>query len=128
MNDTRPLALIIEDNKDEVLIFTKALQVAGFEVEGLRTGEEALERLQEIVPDIVLLDLHLPRITGADILRQIKGAERLATTQVLVLTGDLQIADRLRGEADLMLIKPIGFTELIRVASGFVPPAGADDE
>ncbi len=58
------LAIVIEDEKDLALIFAEALAAAGFRPEIFYDGEPALSRLIEIVPEIIVLDLNLPNITG----------------------------------------------------------------
>ena len=57
-----PTALIIEDDEDMGTIFAAAMQQAGYETEVIADGRAALSRLQEIVPDMVVLDLHLPGV------------------------------------------------------------------
>ena len=67
---SHPLALIIEDNQDQAEILAMALQAAGFETEIIQDGYEALRRLEAIVPDMVVLDMYLPRVSGTGILLQ----------------------------------------------------------
>ncbi len=116
-------ALVIEDERDEAVFFAHAMQAAGFETEIIRAGDTALARLAVVVPDVVVLDLHLPRIAGADVLHQIRGDARLAETRVIIVTGDPQMAESLRDEADLVLIKPIGFDQLCGLAARLVSVA-----
>ena len=117
---SRQFALVIEDDRDEAIIFARALQTAGFETEVVRSGDTALARLAALVPDVVLLDLNLPRVTGADVLHQIRADSRLAKTRVIIVTGDPQGAELVRSEADLVLIKPISFTQLCDMAMRLV--------
>lgn len=105
-------ALIIEDDEDLSLIFSEALQAAGFETEIIRRGDVALERLATTTPDVVVLDLHLPRVAGMDILHQIRTDKRLAGTRVIVATAHPNMAETLRDEADLVLLKPVSFSQL----------------
>lgn len=113
------LALVVEDNKDEATIFARALENAGFETEIIRSGDAALARLAVVVPDLVVLDLRLPYIPGTDVLRRIRSDGRLAETHVIVVTGDPQMAENLAGEVDLVLIKPISFSQLRGLAAHF---------
>ena len=105
-------ALIIEDDSDLACIFAEALQAAGFSTSIVEDGERAMARLAVSQPDIVVLDLHLPRVSGADILRHIRADERLSDSRVIVATADPRLADMLPGHADLVLIKPISFRQL----------------
>ena len=108
----KPLALIVEDEKDLSDIFAEALQHADFATEVVRDGQLALNRLAEIVPALVLLDLHLPNVAGTDILKYIRQDERLAKTQVIVVTADARSAEFLRTDAELVLVKPVRFSQL----------------
>jgi DNA-binding response OmpR family regulator len=107
-----PIALIIEDEDDLAFIFAEAVKEAGFEIQIIKTGDEALERLVDVVPDLVVLDLHLPRVVGTDILDRIRDDERLDETRVIVATADAHRAEVLRERADLVLLKPIGYQQL----------------
>ena len=111
------LALIVEDDRDQASLFARALQTAGFETEVARAGDTALARLAVVVPDVVVLDLGLPQVLGSDVLHRIRSDPRLANTQVIVVTGDPPRAESLRGEADLVLLKPIGFNQLCDLAT-----------
>jgi len=106
------LALIIEDERDLATIFSNALEAAGFQTEIINAGDKAVERLADIVPDVVILDLHLPRVAGTDILQRIRADARFADTRVLVTTADARMAETLADQADLVLIKPISFSQL----------------
>jgi DNA-binding response OmpR family regulator len=114
------LALIVEDDKDEAELFARALQTAGFETEIARAGDTALARLAVVVPDVVVLDLGLPQVLGTDVLHQIRSDPRFAKTQVIVITGDPPRAENLRGEADLVLLKPIRFNQLCNLAERLI--------
>lgn len=117
-----PVALIIEDDESLATVFSMALQMAGFETEIARNGNVALSRLAEITPGLILLDLHLPHVAGQDILRQIRAEERLTSTWVILATADAIMAEGLRGEADLVLLKPISVTQLRDLAKRLFPP------
>ena len=117
----KPLALIVEDEKDLSDIFAEALQHADFNTEAVRDGQTAVTRLGEIVPDLVLLDLHLPNVAGTDILRQIRQDPRLDQTQVIVRHADARSAEFLRTDAELVLVKPVRFSQLRDLASRIRP-------
>jgi len=122
----KPLALIIEDDRKQATIFDQALRMAEFETEIIRDGKAALERLAVTVPALVVLDLHLPYVSGDDILRQIRADERLAKTRVILATADPRMAEHLQEESDLALLKPISFGQLRDLAARFRPPDTTD--
>jgi two-component system response regulator BaeR len=111
------LALIIEDDEDLSEIFGQALLAANYEIEIIRDGAVARTRLKEVLPVVVVLDMHLPHVAGNALLDQIRADERLEKTRVVVATADAQMGDSLRGLADLVLIKPITFTQLRDLSS-----------
>ena len=112
MNTGKPIALIIEDDEDLSIIFSEALNAAGFQTETIRNGQLALERLRIVTPEVVSLDMHLPGVSGLDILKFIRTEKRLALTNVVVTTADAVMAEHVRETADFVLIKPITFGQL----------------
>ncbi len=123
----QPLALIVEDEKDLSDIFAEALQHANFVTEVAQDGQIAVNRLREIVPDLVLLDLHLPHVAGTEILKIIRGDVRLAQTQVIVVTADARSAEFMRSDAELVLVKPVRFSQLRDLAARIRPEKPASD-
>lgn len=106
------LALVIEDDEDLSTIFSEALQSADYEVETIRDGSAAKARLAVLAPHLVILDMHLPNVSGMDLLTQIRADERLKHTVVLVATADARTGETVTDIADFVLIKPITFTQL----------------
>lgn len=105
-------ALIVEDDPKLATIFSTALQQANYKTEIMQDGRLALQYLAVSLPDIVILDLHLPFVSGADVLKQIRADQRLARTQVIIVTADLFRAEALRDQVDAILFKPVGFIRL----------------
>jgi len=107
------LALVIEDDEDLSEIFTKALEKAGFEVETIRDGKIAQQRLmQGVIPTVIALDLHLPFVDGAALLKQIHADERYENARVILTTADAVQAEFLHDQATIVLVKPISFSQL----------------
>ena len=104
--------LVIEDDEDLATIFSESLKAAGFETEIIYDGAVAAQRLKEVQPIIVVLDLNLPHVDGDELLQQIRGDARLKDTRVIVATADSVMADMLGDEPDLTLLKPISFIQL----------------
>ncbi len=111
------LAFIIEDENDLAMIFARALDGAGFSTERILTGDAAMKRLREAVPDVVILDLHLPNVSGLEILQAIRADERLAKTRVIVASADARMSELTVPQADLVLIKPVSFIQLRDLAA-----------
>ena len=119
MNE-KPLALIIEDNEDQNLVFTNAMIQAGYETESIQDGSIAMKRLSEVVPDIVILDLHIPGINGGLLLREIRNDPRSRNVKVVIVSADAEFAASLQAQVDLVLLKPVSFTQLSLLASRFL--------
>jgi CheY-like chemotaxis protein len=118
--NTKPLALIIEDNEDQNLIFTNALIQAGYQTESIQDGSTAMKRLSEVTPDMVILDLHIPGINGGLILREIRKDPRAQHAHVIIVSADAEFAASLQAQVDLVLLKPVSFTQLSLLASRFL--------
>ena len=118
---SNPLALIIEDDNKLAFVFAQALRMAGFETEVIQDGDIALDRLATTVPAVVILDLHLPNVSGKDILHQIRSDVRLSETRVMLATADALMAQSLREDADLVLLKPVSFDQLRDLAERLRP-------
>ena len=112
-----PFAFVIEDDAKLGHVFSLALQIAQVTAELIPDGKMALARLKETTPDLVVLDLHLPYVAGDDILRFIRGDERLAHVPVILATADSRHADYLREQAEIVLLKPISPKQLAEMVN-----------
>lgn len=111
-----PLAFVIEDNESVAQVFKAAIERAEFEVEIVPDGRVALERLAVATPGLILLDLHLPFVSGMEILHHLRAESRFAKTRVILATADLIKAESLEGKVDFILTKPFGFMQLYELA------------
>lgn len=117
---TNPLALIIEDDKRQATIFGLALK-NDFEVEMVEDGGTALSRLAQISPTVVILDLHLPDVSGEQVLQYIRSQEHLTQTRVILATADAVLAQSLTEQTDLVLLKPISVSQIRQFARRLRP-------
>ena len=109
---TEQLALIVEDDEDINEIFCQALASAGFSIHSVRDGQAALEFLKGVTPNIVILDLHLPNVSGEVILKTIRADSRMEKVRVVITTADASFGEFLRDQADFVMIKPISYVQL----------------
>lgn len=110
---TNPLqALIIEDNPELNILFSEALNASGFITEGVLDGKNAELRLKEVEPDTILLDLHLPQVSGSDLLTQIRQDPRLQDVIVIVASADGTWSSIISEKADFVLNKPVSYVQL----------------
>ena len=118
---TKPLALIIEDHEMLSSLFDEALTEAGYETEVALHGQIASERLQEIAPYLILLDLHLPHVSGAELLKQIRADSRLDDTRIIVASADGTWSANLDDKVDFVLNKPVSYVQLRTLTSRLLP-------
>jgi two-component system alkaline phosphatase synthesis response regulator PhoP len=106
--------LVVEDDPAIHIALEEKLRLEGFEVDSARDGEEARERLAEGAPDLVILDLMLPRLDGLSVLRWLRKKQK--DLPVLILSARGREDDKVEGlkaGADDYLAKPFGLKELI---------------
>lgn len=113
---TNPLALVIEDHKSMAKICRTALENVGFTVEVIQDGQLALDRLATLNPAVILLDLHLPNVSGPQILHYIRTHGQLAKTPIILTSADLPRVKDLQYEVEYALEKPFGFAQLYDIA------------
>ena len=110
-------AYIVEDDPHILKIFTEAVRKAGYDTEGCPSGEAFLACAEEYPPHLVVLDLHLPGISGEDVLHRIRSSQQMQKTIVILATADPLYADVFRDEADFVMIKPVSFGQLRDLAA-----------
>ena len=107
-----PFVLIVEDERDIAALFRHVMDLAGYRTEIAANGRIALERLSTCQPDVVLLDLSLPGVSGVNVLQQMRVDERLSKIPVVVVTAYSELAESLAVEPDLMMLKPVSAVQL----------------
>jgi putative two-component system response regulator len=112
----QPLVLVIEDEPTQRELLTRVLEREGYGVLGIADGEIGLRAVIEHAPQMVLLDLNLPRIDGFEICRRLRADPLTATLPVIVITAHTAMEDMvaaLDAGADDFLAKPVQQTELL---------------
>ncbi|HWE31506.1 MAG TPA: response regulator [Polyangia bacterium] len=116
MGRSAPLLLVVEDFEELYELYSDFLAGAGYAVEGSSTGEEAIEEARRLVPDLILMDLGLPRMNGWEAIQLLKSEPATSHIPVVALTGHVQrrFADLARqAGADAVLLKPCPLDELL---------------
>jgi two-component system response regulator AdeR len=109
---SKGVAFVIEDDASLVELFSEALRRAGYAAESIQSGDTAMQRLASTTPDVVVLDLHLPKVSGVDILAYLHDEQRFAKTRIIIASADATLAETLHDQADLVLVKPVSFPQL----------------
>lgn len=116
MSTAAPLVLIVEDEPAQREILAYNLRAEGFRVTLAHDGEEALAQAQDEVPDLVVLDWMMPRLSGLEVCRQLKAQHATRSIPVIMLSARSEEGDRVRGldiGADDYVTKPYAVGELI---------------
>jgi CheY-like chemotaxis protein len=120
MSDKKKI-LIVDDNDDIVTTYRVVLDRMGYDVIVVRDGREVLDVITDVKPDLVLLDVLLPGLSGSEVCRVIKETSR--DIPVVAITASLSAQTRERMEsvgADGFLLKPIDVSDLNRVIKQFM--------
>lgn len=108
--------LVVDDNVDNVELLTKRLRAMGYRTCEAYDGEQALARVETEDPDLVILDVMMPRIDGYEVCRRLKASDRTRVIPVLMLTAKREVPDKIRGldiGADDYITKPFNPQELM---------------
>ncbi|MCB9134761.1 MAG: response regulator [Anaerolineales bacterium] len=107
-----PVALIIEDDPKLGKVYEAVVQQNGYLSEVIQLGNEALRILASFSPALILLDLHLPYVSGDEILHYIRTNAHLASIPVIILTADVLMAKKLEDLGECVVIKSYGISKL----------------
>lgn len=118
-----PTVLVVEDNQDNRELFVKVLRVNGYAVLEAEDGEEAIEKAKSEKPDLILMDLSIPKIDGYEVTRRLKENDECKRIPVIACTahamkGDIE--DALAAGCDGYIPKPIDVRELPKQINKFL--------
>ncbi len=118
--------MIVEDNDLNMKLFNDLLRANGYETLPMRNGHEALEKLKETQPDLIIMDIQLPEISGLEVTRIIKQNERLRDIPVIAVTAFAMKGDEERirqGGCEGYLSKPISVSTFVETVRTYVGAA-----
>ena len=108
--------LIVEDEADLSELMRYNLEAEGYRIVSAESGDEAVERIRDGVPDLILLDWMLPGLSGIELMRRWRSREETARVPVIMVTARGEEEERIRGlatGADDYLVKPFSIPELL---------------
>jgi CheY-like chemotaxis protein/anti-sigma regulatory factor (Ser/Thr protein kinase) len=111
----RERILLVEDNENNIALMTEYLQIAGYRVQIARNGHEALDRAVEFMPELILMDIQLPRLDGLEVTRRLRQLALFRTTPLIVVTALVMPGDCercLAAGANDYLSKPVSLEDL----------------
>ena len=129
----QPYVLVMEDEDALATLLSYNLEKEGYRVVVAADGEEGMLQIEERLPDLVLLDWMLPKLSGIEVCRRIRGKSETRNLPIIMLTARGEESDRIRGldtGADDYLTKPFSMSELIariRAVLRRIRPGLADD-
>ena len=129
----QPYILVMEDEDALATLLQYNLEKEGYDVTVAADGEEGMLQIDERLPDLVLLDWMLPKLSGIEVCRRIRGRPETRNLPIIMLTARGEETDRVRGldtGADDYMTKPFSMTELtarIRAVLRRIRPGLADD-
>ena len=115
--------LVVDDEPNLLVAVGACLRGEGFDVVTARSGAEALVRVAETVPDLIVSDVRMPGMDGYQLARQLRSSPRTALTPVVFLTAKDETSDRIEGfraGVDAYLTKPFEPDELVAVIRGIL--------
>ena len=128
-----PQVLVVEDEDALSTLLQYNLEKEGYSVRIASDGEEALMQVDERLPDLIVLDWMLPKISGIEVCRRLRGRVETRNVPIVMLTARGEESDRIRGldtGADDYVIKPFSMTELtarLRAVLRRIRPGLAED-
>ncbi len=117
------IILVVEDNELNLKLFCDLLRAHGYDAEPVRDGREALERARAFQPDLVIMDIQMPHVSGLELIEQMKGDEALRRTPIMAVTAYAGLGDeeRIRAAgANAYVSKPISVLKFMEVVNGLL--------
>ncbi len=114
--------LVVEDNVLNMKLFHTLLQVHGYNVLQTRDGMEALRQARQHRPDMIIMDIQLPGISGLEVTKWLKDDETLKTIPVVAITAFAMKGDEeryLEGGCDAYIAKPISIANFLQTVERF---------
>jgi DNA-binding response OmpR family regulator len=121
MSEAKPIKLlIVDDDEGYARLLVDCFNGLGFQVVYVDSGQKALHKVKELLPDIMLLDIVMPEIDGFEVCRQVRQLPECANMIVIMLTAKEEVEDKIKGidiGANDYIVKPFGLSELFEVVA-----------
>lgn len=98
MSDKQKVILLVEDDDNLANVYATRLEAEGFVAKRVANGEDALQMALQVKPDLILLDIMMPKVSGFDVLDILRKTPEVATTKIIMLTALSQDSDRERAK------------------------------
>lgn len=117
-SNRKPRILVVDDHEDNIDLLRARLEARGYEVDGANDGQQALDQVEKVCPDLILLDVMMPKMDGMEVVRRLKAkiaSKELPFIPVIMQTALDSTENKVEGldaGADDYITKPINFAEL----------------
>ncbi|WP_407035616.1 response regulator [Facivitalis istanbulensis] len=115
--------VVVEDNELNLKLFCDLLRAHGFEAEPVRDGREAVARAREVEPDLIIMDIQMPHVTGYELILELKADETLRRIPVMAVTAyaGREDEERIRAAgADAYVSKPISLMRFMEAVNALL--------
>ena len=123
--------LVVEDNELNLKLFCDLLRAHGYEAEAVRDGREALERARAFAPELVVMDIQMPHISGLELIEQMKADAGLRATPIMAVTAYAARGDEERirdAGAEGYVSKPISVVRFVEAVAALLEAAAGRAE
>jgi CheY-like chemotaxis protein len=122
LSPTKNRILAVDDVADNLFLLQAVLEAEGYQVDTASDGDMALAKVQTSLPDLILLDVMMPRMNGYEVTQHIRQSDDLPFIPIILLTahGEASIARGLKAGANDFIYKPIDFDELLERVAAFL--------
>lgn len=117
--------LVVEDNELNLKLFCDLLRAHGYRAEPVRDGRDAIERARALTPDLIIMDIQLPHVSGLELITALKRDEELRGVPVMAVTAYAGKGDEERireAGAETYVSKPISVIKFIETVAGMLQP------
>ena len=120
--------LVVEDNELNLKLFCDLLRAHGFDAEPVRDGREAVTRAREFAPELVVMDIQMPHVTGLELIQQMKADSALRAIPIMAVTAYSGAEDEARiraAGANAYVSKPISLARFMEEVRALAPESPA---
>ncbi len=124
--DQKKIVLLVEDNEDNLVVYRTILEHVGYTVVEARDGEEGVSRARSARPDIILMDISIPKLDGWEATERLKADDGTSGIPIIALTAHALEEDRakaMRAGCDGYLAKPVEPRRVVQEVEKFIGPA-----
>ena len=118
-NETKNV-LVIDDCQDNLLLMELLLQSEGYKVSLASSGKQGLAKIRHSLPDLVVLDLMMPDMSGLEVIKHLKNSRCLSNIPTLLLTANADLRQKDASDADELCYKPFGIHNILKKISSLL--------